>query len=138
MTSYRIQVNGKEFLVDEAAREGTAVSFTISGRRYNINVAAEMTHAAPSAGAKQYAAPAIAANSPDAAAPGEVRAPMPGLISQVSVKNGDTVKTGQRLLVIEAMKMENNIAAPRDGTVAELSVKSGQEVENRKLLLKIV
>ena len=77
-----------------------------------------------------------APQAPPQAAPGgeAVKAPMPGAILSVSVKQGDAVKKGQVLLVLEAMKMENEILAPRDGVVAALSVQAGQTVETGSLL----
>jgi 3-methylcrotonyl-CoA carboxylase alpha subunit len=56
-------------------------------------------------------------------------APMPGKIIKVLVENGDTVKAGQPLVVMEAMKMEHTLAAPHDGTIASLAVEAGQQVE---------
>jgi len=62
------------------------------------------------------------------AADGTVRAPMPGTILAVHVTAGDTVRTGQPLLVVEAMKMEHTVTAPVDGVVSELTAKAGQQV----------
>ncbi|MCR4770776.1 MAG: biotin/lipoyl-binding protein [Oscillospiraceae bacterium] len=82
------------------------------------------------------AAPAPAA--PAAAAAGEkVTSPMPGTILNVLVKQGDTVKEGQNLLVLEAMKMENEVLAPVSGTVAQLCVAKGASVNTGDLLLVI-
>jgi biotin carboxyl carrier protein len=67
----------------------------------------------------------------------EVRAAMPGKVVAVLVEVGAAVERGQGLLVIEAMKMENEIAAPRAGTVAELRVRPGQAVEQGELLARI-
>ncbi len=76
-----------------------------------------------------------------AAAPGagerEVRAAMPGKIVAVLVEAGATVTRGQGLLVIEAMKMENEVTAPRDGTVQEIRAQPGQTVEAGELLAVI-
>lgn len=68
---------------------------------------------------------------------GQVTAPIPGLISQVSVKEGDTVAAGDRLLILEAMKMENEIRAPQAGTVWAVHVVPGQTVEQGTLLVKL-
>jgi biotin carboxyl carrier protein len=67
----------------------------------------------------------------------EVRAQMPGKVVAVLVAAGATVERGQGLLVIEAMKMENEISAPRSGTIAELRVQPGQAVESGELLVRI-
>ncbi len=64
-----------------------------------------------------------------------VRAPMPGLVSRVDAVEGDQVSAGTRLLVLEAMKMENDITAPRPGRVAAVKVSKGQTVEQGALLV---
>ncbi len=88
--------------------------------------------------APAVAAPAAPAAAPAAAAAGEkVTSPMPGTILNVLVKQGDTVKEGQNLLVLEAMKMENEVLAPVSGTVAQLCVAKGASVNTGDLLLVI-
>lgn len=67
----------------------------------------------------------------------ELKAPMPGLILEVNFKEGDEVKEGDYLLVLEAMKMENTLTAPRDGVIKSISVEKGQTVEKNQLLLEI-
>jgi 3-methylcrotonyl-CoA carboxylase alpha subunit len=72
-----------------------------------------------------------------AVADGDVRAPMPGKVVSVSVKKGASVKQGDALLTLEAMKMEHALTAPFDGTVAELNVKAGAQVVEGALLVKL-
>lgn len=67
----------------------------------------------------------------------DIKAPMPGLILDVQVKEGQEVKEGDYLLVLEAMKMENTLTAPRDGVVKSISVKKGQTVEKNQLLIEM-
>ncbi|MHA6280121.1 acyl-CoA carboxylase biotin carboxyl carrier protein subunit [Salinimicrobium sp. CAU 1759] len=67
----------------------------------------------------------------------DIKAPMPGLILDVQVKEGDEVKEGDYLLVLEAMKMENTLTAPRDGVVKSISVKKGQTVDKNQLLIEM-
>jgi 3-methylcrotonyl-CoA carboxylase alpha subunit len=68
---------------------------------------------------------------------GEIEAPMPGKVTSVEVKKGDKVAKGQRLLTLEAMKMEHGLTAPFDGTVAELAAKPGVQVSEGQLLVKV-
>jgi 3-methylcrotonyl-CoA carboxylase alpha subunit len=68
---------------------------------------------------------------------GEIEAPMPGKVTAVEVSNGEKVAKGQRLLTLEAMKMEHSLTAPFDGTVEELSVTAGQQVTEGRMLVKI-
>ncbi|HER39807.1 MAG TPA: acetyl-CoA carboxylase biotin carboxyl carrier protein subunit [Salinimicrobium catena] len=67
----------------------------------------------------------------------DIKAPMPGLILDVQVKEGEEVKEGDYLLVLEAMKMENTLTAPRDGVVKSVSVKKGQTVDKNQLLIEM-
>jgi 3-methylcrotonyl-CoA carboxylase alpha subunit len=68
---------------------------------------------------------------------GEIEAPMPGKVTAVEVSNGEKVAKGQRLLTLEAMKMEHSLTAPFDGTVDELSATAGQQVAEGQMLVKI-
>ena len=116
--------------------------FTMKKYRVNVNGTVyeveleEITGAAPAA---SVAAPA-AAPAPAAAAPvagDAVTAPMPGNILAVNVSNGSAVKKGDVLMILEAMKMENEIMAPCDGTVTSVSVTKGAAVESGALLCTI-
>lgn len=93
-------------------RDGDHVHAQIDGRPYRLTV---VTRAAASAG-------------DDEAAAGGLEAPMPGRVTRVAVAVGDTVKRGQELIVVEAMKMENALVAPSDGVVMSVAVKVGDMV----------
>jgi len=67
----------------------------------------------------------------------DIKAPMPGLILEVNVKEGDQVKEGDYLLVLEAMKMENALTAPRDAVIKSISIEKGQTVEKNQLLIEM-
>lgn len=67
----------------------------------------------------------------------DIKAPMPGLILEVQVKEGESVKEGDYLLVLEAMKMENTLTAPRDGVVKAVTVEKGQTVDKNQLLIEM-
>ena len=124
---------------------------TLNGRTYEVEVEAgkamlldeyEAIAPAPVAAAPVAAAAAPAA-APAAAAPavtgaGEaVTAPMPGNILKVNVNVGDAVKEGQCLVVLEAMKMENEIMAPKNGTVTQVVVSKGSTVDTGAPLVVI-
>ena len=116
---------------------------TINGKQYDVEVEKVSGGYKPmSMGAK--AAPAAPAPAPAPAAPkaapvsagdNTVTSPMPGTILGVKVKEGDAVKAGQLVIILEAMKMENEIVAPADGVVASVAVKEGDTVETDATLV---
>lgn len=108
---------------------------TVNGTAYEVEVET-MTGAAATAAPAPAAAPAPVV--PTAPAAGEkVTSPMPGTILSVNVSAGDTVKKGQILMILEAMKMENEIMCPCDGTVASVNISQGAAVESGTLLCVI-
>ena len=123
---YKVTLEGRTYEVEVEAGKAMCVA------EYEAFVPAAAPAAAPVAAAPVAAAPAAAPAAPAAAAPvaGEaVTAPMPGNILKVNVSAGQAVKEGDLLLVLEAMKMENEIFAPCNGTVAQVLVSKGSTVD---------
>ncbi len=115
-------------------------TITVNGTVYSVTVEeGASTGAAPVAAAPVAAAPAPAAPAPAAAPAGAqgsvtVNAPMPGKILGVKASVGQAVKKGDVVVVLEAMKMENEIVAPQDGTIASINVAVGDSVESGAVL----
>ena len=107
----------------------------VNGTVYEVELE-EMT-GAPAAAPVAAPAPAPVAAAAPAAGGEKVTSPMPGTILSVNVAAGDAVKRGQVLMILEAMKMENEIMCPCDGTVASVSVTKGAAVESGTLLCTI-
>ena len=116
---------------------------TLNGRTYEVEVEAgkamlldeyeAIAPAAPATAPAAAPAPVAATSAAPAAslAAGEpVKAPMPGVVLKVQVQQGQAVKAGQVLVILEAMKMENEIVAPKDGTVAQIVAAKGASVES--------
>lgn len=124
-------------------------TITVNGTPYNVTVEDANGSAAPVAAAPTPAAAPASASAPaPAAAPAapaapaaagsvSVDAPMPGNILDIKVSNGASVKAGDVLLILEAMKMENEIVAPQDGTVASVNVNKGDTVEAGQTLVSL-
>ena len=126
---YKVTLNGRTYEVEVEAGQAMLVD---EYEAYAPAPAAPAAAPAPAAAAP--AAPAAAPAAPVAA--GEpVNAPMPGTIVRVEVTQGAAVKSGQLLVVLEAMKMENEILAPKDGTVAQVVVQKGSRVETGSPLI---
>ena len=123
MKYYNITVNGVAYSV--------SVEETAAGA---APVAAPAAPAAPKAPAAPAAAPKAAAGAAGAVS---VKAPMPGNILDVKVAAGASVKAGDVLVILEAMKMENEIVAPQDGTVASVNVNKGDTVNSGDVLVSM-
>ena len=129
---YKITLNDRVYEVE--VERGVA---QVTNEYDYVAPAAPVAVAAAPVAAPVAAAPA-AAPAPVAAAAGEkVSAPMPGTILNVLVKVGDTVTEGQNLMVLEAMKMENEMLAPKAGKVVQIAVTKGQSVATGELLAVI-
>lgn len=123
-------------------------TITVNGTPYNVTVEDATGSAAPVASAPAPApaaapasapapAPAAAPAAPAATGSVSVDAPMPGNILDIKVSNGASVKAGDVLVILEAMKMENDIVAPQDGTVASVNVNKGDTVEAGQTLVSL-
>ena len=121
---YKVTLNGKTYEVEVEAGKAMCVA------EYEAYAPAAAPVAAPVAAAPVAAAPAAPAAAGVTVSGGEsVNAPMPGNILKVAVTVGQTVKEGDLLVVLEAMKMENEIFAPKSGTVAQVLVQKGSTVD---------
>ncbi|MBQ4146673.1 MAG: biotin/lipoyl-binding protein [Prevotella sp.] len=154
MSKYEYTVNGVDYNVEIESIENNIAVVTVNGKTFEI----EMKEAfkaprhieKPQAPAAPKAAPAPAPKAAPAAAPvaapapapasangTKVTAPLPGTITEVKVAVGDVVKTGDTVVILEAMKMQNNIEAECDGTITAISVKQGDTVLEGSTLVVI-
>jgi biotin carboxyl carrier protein len=134
MKMFRVVVNGIEYKVgiEEMAEVNQPQS------RQNYAAPVPPAHTPPKPAVKnqsKHATPHTTAKVEPAVTGGTVVAPMPGTVLQVAVNIGDNVIKGQTLLVLEAMKMENEIMAPTDGVVHELNVTQGVSVNAGDILV---
>jgi biotin carboxyl carrier protein len=111
-------------------------NITVNGVAYSVSVEETAAGAAPVAAPAAPAAPKAAAPA-GAAGAVTVKAPMPGNILDVKVAAGASVKAGDVLVILEAMKMENEIVAPQDGTVASVNVNKGDTVNSGDVLVSM-
>ena len=145
MKTYNFKINGKDYAVTIGEADGRTLPVNVNGADYQVElenapqaapVAAmpgpgrtpdQVGSDAAKAGSDAAQAGAAPAAKPDGAGE-KVNSPLPGVIIEVSVKEGQAVKAGQKLAVLEAMKMENEIPAPKDGTVTAIHVSKGDSV----------
>ena len=151
MKKYSLKINGNpyEVKIEDINESSTMARVTVNGVKYDVEIEGGKASvvkkpavvAAPEAtGLSVTPKTPIATKpaAPAAAASGlKVACPLPGTILTINVKEGDTVSAGQTLLVLEAMKMENNIDAERGGVVKQVLVQAGATVMEGDVLLVI-
>ena len=144
MRTYKFKINGNEYNVEINSVEGNIADVTVNGASYKVEMdtpVAPAPAAAPATTATsapaQTPAPAPAPAAAPTGAGKVITSPLPGVIIEVSVKEGQTVKAGQKVAVIEAMKMENEIQASCDGTVTAVLVNKGDSVLEGAEIVKI-
>ncbi|MBR0254749.1 MAG: biotin/lipoyl-binding protein [Bacteroidales bacterium] len=141
MKEYKIKINGNNYNVTIDEVEGNAAKVEVNGTPYNVEFEKPLSKpktisvvskpaAAPAAGPAPATKPAAA---PAAAGGATVNSPLPGVVLEVKVKDGDKVTKGQVIMVLEAMKMENAIEAPCDGTVTIKAQKGDSVLEGAPL-----
>ena len=153
MNKYQYKVKGVDYEVEIAEVEGNIAKVNVNGIPFEvelqkpINAAKHPTMSAPKVQAPQPAPANPVSSQPVAAAPASkpaatgsgqaVKAPLPGTVTEVKVQVGQQVNVGDTVLVLEAMKMQNNIEAETSGKVTSILVKSGETVMEGAVLLTI-
>lgn len=134
MKEYKYKINGNDYKVTIGDIEENIANIEVNGTPYKVEieerqakkiapVATVKAAAAPAAPAVKLAKPAVAATG------GEViKSPLPGVVNDVKVKVGDSVTAGQVVVILEAMKMENNINASKSGVIKSILVNKGDSV----------
>lgn len=141
MKQYKFVINGNEYEVEIKSFNNGIASLEVNGTPFKVEVEHQSTvtktpkMVRPAA---RVAAPApVAPVTMAGGAPVPVISPLPGTILQITVKPGDQVQKGDKLLIMEAMKMENNIQADRDGVIKTIKVAVGDNVLQGEVLLEM-
>ena len=141
MNKYQYKVQGVDYDVEIEEVEGNVAKVNVNGIRFDVELKQPIN---PTSSLKKVrveapkpvARPAIPTAAP-AGAGSPIKAPLPGTIIELKVNVGDTVKQGDCVLVLEAMKMQNNIESEYEGTVTSITVKQGETVMEGAVLLTI-
>lgn len=146
MKQFIYRINGQEYIVAVNKMDNSQAEVAVNGTNYNVELVdgeEEVTLVTRPAAPAPAAAPKAAAPAPaksvgtGAKGANALNSPLPGIIVNISVNVGDTVKKGQTVAVLEAMKMENALQAPVDGTVASIDVNVGDSVLEGVAILTI-
>lgn len=154
MKTYSLKIEGNPYEVKILSVKGNQAEVEVNGMRYSVDVSG-MGIAAEAAPKTSVQEAPRAAEAPKQAAPTEpkeevravqsaapagandVEAPMPGLILKILVSEGDSVKAGDPVLIMEAMKMENEVSSTADGTITKIHVKVGDNVTQGAALVSV-
>ena len=138
---YKVTLNNRTYEVEVEAGQAMLIdeyeAYAPAPIAPAAPVAVAPAAAAPAAAAPAAAAPAAAAPAVSVAAGEVVKSPMPGNILKINVSLGQKVNEGDALLILEAMKMENEVVAPKSGTIAQIIVSKGAVVETGAPLIVI-
>ncbi|MDR1345085.1 MAG: biotin/lipoyl-binding protein [Bacteroidales bacterium] len=148
MKSFKFSINGNKYAVDINSIEGKNVELEVNGTPYTVQMDNEaevvqktvkpVVKIAQPEPPKAAPKPVSVPQAPAAARSGySIKSPLPGVVLDVFVRQGDTVKPGQRVLLLEAMKMENNIDADKEGVVKEIKVQRNDSVMEGDVLIII-
>lgn len=133
MKQYKYKINGNLYNVTVNDIEDNVANVEVNGTSYKVELD-QPVKAAPKPVVRPAAAPKTDTGAPVVQRPvaaskkDGVKSPLPGVILDIKVKEGDVVKKGQTVIILEAMKMENNINANKDGKVVEIKVNKGDSV----------
>lgn len=133
MKEYKYKINGNPYTVVINDVEGGIANVEVNGTAYRVELETPAPAAAkkvirPAAAPTTNSGAPVVSSAPKSGKKDSVKSPLPGVILDVKVKEGDTVKKGQTVIILEAMKMENNINAHKEGKVASINVKTGDSV----------
>ena len=144
MKKFKFTISGKPYEVEVQDIEGNIATVNVNGTEYKVEMEEQ---AAPVVApvARPAAKPAASSTAPAASKPApaaggngyKMAAPLPGTIMQIFVHQGDSVKKGDKLLMYEAMKMENNLLAEADGTITAINCRQGDNVLQGDVLIII-
>ncbi len=144
MKEYKLKINNNNYTVVIKDVTDDAVLAEVNGKKHivhidtieNLSTAPETQPSVPVSAVSAPAAARPQQNTPQATTqPGTIITPIPGQIISITVAVGEQVRTGQKLLVLEAMKLENSITATMDGTVSEILVAEGDVVNQSQPLI---
>ena len=146
MKKYKIKINGSEYEVDIHSVEDNLAHLTVNEVEFNVEVEGLTTNPTrmstrpvmkTSVPTMQSSTPVVKPAAPSSSSAHPVKSPLPGVILDVKANPRDTVKNGQLIMILEAMKMENNIEADRDGVLETIKPAKGDSVLEGDVLFTI-
>lgn len=133
MKNFKYTINGTDYNVVVQSFDDTTAEIEVNGKAYKVGLEEKQEEEVKRPVVRTGASP----SAPKTTAAGAIKSPLPGVILSVDCKVGDTIEKGQKVIVLEAMKMENVITADQAGTVKSVSVNAGDSVMEGDILVVI-
>ncbi|WNH08174.1 biotin/lipoyl-containing protein [Thalassobellus suaedae] len=140
MKNFTFKINENSYGVKIVSQEDNTIELEVNGTSYSVKMKEEIkTRKTPTLVRKPSSAAPVepVKVNPSSSAKTKISAPIPGVILSLNVKVGDTIKENDLLLVLEAMKMENNIVSEKSGVVTAVNVAVGQQVLQGEVLIEL-
>ena len=138
MKNFKFKIKGNNYNVKILSHEGNEIQLEVNGTSYSAKMKEEIkkvkTPTLVRAASKRPSEP-LKVNPSSSKT--KIVAPIPGVVLSLDIKVGDTIKVGDRLLVLEAMKMENNIVSEKTGTITAVNVAVGQQVLQNETMIEL-
>ncbi len=145
MKNFKFTINGNEYLAEIIGIEENMAEVSVNGVTYSVEIERKLqtvktprlmrSMAVPSTDSHPSVSKTASPSMPKGT--GNIKSPLPGVILEIFIREGDSVKIGQKLLMLEAMKMENNINADKEGRVVSIKVGKGDSVMEGDILIVI-
>ncbi|MBN1326416.1 MAG: biotin/lipoyl-binding protein [Candidatus Cloacimonetes bacterium] len=141
MKTYKFKINGDDYQAKILEYKGDSILIKVNGIEYKVEIEDEIQGSIPKLVRSQKTSPDLRFSGPslktDKTEPGDVTAPIPGLVHKILVAEGDRVNSGDPVIILEAMKMESEITTDKSGIVKKILVKEGGNVQENEVLLQI-
>jgi biotin carboxyl carrier protein len=138
MKNFKFKIHDNNYKVNILSHEGNTIELEVNGTSYSVKMKEEIKKTkTPTLVRAASKRPAVPLNVNPSSQKTKIVSPLPGTIFAMNIKVGDTIKVGDSLLILEAMKMENNIAAEKAGIVSAIHVTVGQQVLQNDLLIEL-
>jgi glutaconyl-CoA/methylmalonyl-CoA decarboxylase subunit gamma len=138
MKNFKFKIHDNNYKVNIKSNDGNVIKLEVNGTSYSVTMKDDIkktkTPTLVRAASKRPSEPLKVNPSSQKT---KIFAPIPGVIMSIDVKVGDTLKVGDRMLVLEAMKMENNIICEKAGTITALKITAGQQVLQNELMIEL-
>lgn len=138
MKNFRFRIQDNNYNVKILSHEGNNIELEVNGTSYSVKMKEEIKKTkTPTLVRSASKRPSEPLKVNPSSSKTKIVAPIPGVVLSIDVKVGDTIKIGDRLLVLEAMKMENNITSEKAGTITAVNVSVGQQVLQNEIMIEL-